>query len=402
MLDLLAPDVVADPHPTFARLREEDPVHWSEHHRAWVITRYDDVAAAFRDLRLSSDRASPMARSGIEDDPVVGVLAHWMVFRDPPDHTRLRRAMHAAFTPPAVAALRPTIERVVDELLGELPDGEVEFLSAFAVPLPALVIAELLGLPREDHDQFRAWSEDLATLVFASGLPDRHRRGRAALRALSGYLAEHLERRRAHPQQDLLGALAAAQAAGELTADEAVGNAVLLLFAGHETTTTLLSNGLTVLLAHPGELRRLRAEPGLMESAVDELLRYEGPAQLSMRWVAEEVELHGRRLEPGHLVFLVQASANRDPRRFADPNRLDLARHPNPHLGLGYGPHYCLGGPLARLETAIALERLVAQRAGIELAGDAPRWRGGLLGRGVEAVHVDLRKSPDEAPRTRA
>src|SRR3954454_3969162 len=236
MLDLLAPDLVADPHPTFARLRDQDPVHWSGHHRAWVITRYDDVAAAFRDLRLSSDRASPLARGGARDgattaDPVADVLAHWMVFRDPPDHTRLRRAMHAAFTPPAIAALRPTIERVVDELLDGMP-GEVEFVEAFAVPLPALVVAELLGLPRADHDRFRAWSEDLATLVFATGLPDRHRRGRDALRALADYLAEHLARRRARQQDDLLGALAAAQSAGELTIQEAVGNAVLLLFAG--------------------------------------------------------------------------------------------------------------------------------------------------------------------------
>src|SRR3954471_2107055 len=390
MLDLLAPDLVADPHPTFARLRDEDPVHWSGHHRAWLITRYDDVASAFRDLRLSSDRASPLARSGGEGDPVVDVLAHWMVFRDPPDHTRLRRAMHAAFTPPAIEALRPTIERVVDELLDGLPGDEVEFVEAVAVPLPALVIAELLGLPRADHDRFRAWSEHLATLVFASCLPDRHRRGRDALRALADYLAEHLARRRARPQGDLLGALAAAEAAGELTADEAVGNAVLLLFAGHETTTTLLANGLAVLLAHADELRRLRAEPALMDTAVDELLRYEGPSKLIPRWAAEAVELHDRRIEPGCLVYLVQASANRDPRRFAEPERLDVARHPNPHLGLGYGPHYCLGAPLARLETAIALDRLLARTEAIEPAGAPPRWRANLLGRSVEEVGVRL------------
>jgi cytochrome P450 len=393
-LDLLAPDVVADPHPTFARLREEDPVHWSEHHRAWVITRYDDVTAALRDARLSSDRASPMARAGGrggggEDDPVVSVLSHWMVFRDPPDHTRLRRAMRAAFTPPAIDALRPTIERVVDELLDGLA-GEVDFVSQFAMPMPALVIAELLGLPGEDHDQFRAWSEDLATLVFASGLPDRHRRGRHALTALAGYLGEHLARRRSRPQDDLLGALAVAQAAGDLTADEAVANAVLLLFAGHETTTTLLANGLAVLLAHPRELRRLPAQPSLMGTAVDELLRYEGPSKLIPRWTVDEIELHGRRLAPGCLVLLVQAAANRDPRRFADPDRLDVARHPNPHLGFGYGPHHCLGGPLARLETSIALSRLIARRPGLCLAGEAPRWRPNLLGRSVDTVNVRL------------
>ena len=239
-------------------------------------------------------------------------------------------------------------------------------------------------------DQFRAWSEDLATLVFASGLPDRHRRGRDALRALAGYLGEHLARRQARPQDDLLGALADAQAAGDLTFDEAVANAVLLLFAGHETTTTLLANGLAVLLAHPDELRRLRAEPTLIGTAVDELLRYEGPSKLIPRWAVDEIELRDRRITPGCLVFLVQASANRDPRRFTDPDRLDVARHPNPHLGFGYGLHHCLGGPLARLETSIALSRLIARRPGLALAGDPPRWRPNLLGRGVEAVDVRL------------
>src|SRR5438876_6847924 len=219
-LDLLAPEVVANPHATFAGLREVDPVHWSERHRAWVLTRYDDVTALFRDLRLSSDRASPLARRDEDrvggEDPVVSVLARWMVFRDPPDHTRMRRALRPAFTPSAIEALRPTVERVVDELLDGLPE-EFDFLAEFAVPLPAIVIAELLGIPREDHDRFRTWSEGLATLVFASGLADRHRRGREALTALASYLGEQLAHRRAQPADDLMGALAVLQAAGELT-----------------------------------------------------------------------------------------------------------------------------------------------------------------------------------------
>jgi cytochrome P450 len=390
-LDLLAPDVVADPHPAFACLREEDPVHWSERHRAWVLTRYDDVAASFGDLRLSSDRASPLARPDEDEvggeDPVVSVLSRWMVFRDPPDHTRMRRALRPVFTPPAIEALRPTVERVVDELLDGLPE-EFDFLAEFAVPLPAIVIAELLGIPREDHGRFRTWSQGLATLVFASGLPDRHRRGREALTALATYLGEHLAHRRARPADDLLGALAVLQAAGELTAEEATANAVLLLFAGHETTTGLLANGLATLLAHPEQLARLRAERSLMPSAVEELLRYEGPSKLMPRWAVQEVELRGRRIASGDLVYLVQTAANRDPSHFADPDCLDLARDPNPHLGFGYGLHYCLGAPLARLETAIALSRLLGQRARIELADNRPRWRPNLLGRAIESLVV--------------
>jgi cytochrome P450 len=392
-LDLLAPAVVADPHPAFARLREEDPVHWSERHRAWVLTRHDDVAALFRDPRLSSDRASPLARGDRDgvggEDPVVSVLSRWMVFRDPPDHTRMRRALRPAFTPSAIEALRPTVERVVDELLDRLPE-EFDFLAEFAVPLPAIVIAELLGVPREDHDRFRSWSAGLATLVFASGLPDRHRRGREALNALATYLGELLAQRRAQPADDLLGALAALQAAGALTAEEATANAVLLLFAGHETTTGLLANGLAALLAHPDQLERLRAERSLMPSAVEELLRFEGPSKLMPRWAVDEVELRGRQIASGDLVYLVQSAANRDPSRFAEPDRLDVARDPNPHLGFGYGLHYCLGAPLARLETAIALSRLLDQRARIELAGDPPRWRPNLLGRAVEGLELRL------------
>lgn len=390
-LDLLAPDVVMNPHPAFARLREQDPVHWSERHRAWVLTRYDDVSAAFRDLRLSSDRASPLAHasaSGADGkDPVVSVLSRWMVFRDPPDHTRMRRALRAAFTPTAIGELRPIVERVVDELVDDLSD-EFDFVADFAVPLPALVIAELLGIPPEDHGQFRSWSEDLATLVFASGLPDRHLRGRKALSALSGYLGDQLARRRAEQRSDLLGLLATAQAAGELTAEEAVANAVLLLFAGHETTTGLLANGLAVLLAHQDELARLRANRALIGSAVDEMLRYEGLSKLMPRWAVQEVEVRGRRIAPGCLVYLVQAAANRDPAQFADPDRLDLARDPNPHVGFGYGPHYCLGGALARLETATALSRLLDRWPRIELARDQPRWRANLLGRTVESFEV--------------
>jgi cytochrome P450 len=252
------------------------------------------------------------------------------------------------------------------------------------------VIAELLGVPREDHDRFRAWSRDLASLVFASGLPDRHRRGREGLSALADYLSEQLERRGTNPSDDLLGTLAATQAAGELTSEEAIANAVLLLFAGHETTTGLLSNGLAVLLAHPAELNALRADRSRIPLAVEELLRYEGPSKLMPRWATEGYELRGRTIAPGDLVYLVQAAANRDPEQFDEPDRLNVARDPNAHLGFGYGPHYCLGAPLARLETEVALSRVLDRWSGIELAGDQLRWRGNLLARALESLDVRL------------
>jgi cytochrome P450 len=327
-----------------------------------------------------------MARETDGVDPVVSVLSRWMVFCDQPDHTRMRRALRPAFTPQAVGALRPTVERVVDELLAELT-GEVDFVQRFAIPLPAIVIAELLGVPRSDHDRFRGWSEELATLVFASEDEDRHRRGREALTALAAYLGEQLERRRSRPATDLLTTLAT----GELPAADAVANAVLLLFAGHETTTTLLANGLAVLLAHADELERLRNDRELIPTAVDELLRYEGPSTLMPRWAASEIELRGKTIAEGDLLYLVQAAANRDPDVFDDPDRLDLGRRPNPHLGFGYGLHYCLGGPLARLETEIALGRLLGRR--LDSVGHPPRWRANLLGRAVEGLQVQLSRA---------
>ena len=393
--DLLAPDVVADPHAHFARLRAEDPVHWSERHRAFVLTRYDDVSTALRDPVLSADRlASPGHEA--EPGPAVRTLSRWLVFNDPPDHTRLRRLVNRAFTARVVESLRAHVSALVDGLLDDVEEaGGGDLVARFAYPLPAMVIAELLGAPPEDRDRFRAWSDDVGTVVFgAVGSPDRYARAERGLAEFSDYFAALVaaaeERRREGSGGDgLLSTLVAARDRDDaLSADEVVATAILLLFAGHETTTSLLANGTLALLRFPDQLARLRKDPGLAPSAVEELLRYDGPATIVVRRAAADHERRGRRIPAGSRVFLAVAAANRDPERFADPDRLDLARRDNAHLGFGTGIHLCLGAPLARLEGQVALPALLARFPDLRLATDRLEWHPALLSRSLTALPV--------------
>lgn len=386
--DLLSPGMVADPYPAFRALREEDPVHYNERHRSWLVTRYDDVVAGFRDPRLSADRILPYVSSALTGDeramiePAARLLATWMVFRDPPDHSRLRRLVSRAFTSARVEALRPRVEAIVGDLIdGLAARGSCDLVADFAYPLPATVIAELLGVPASDRDAFRAWSQDLASFVFgAIDEPDRRRRAREGMDALATYFRSMLAR----PAHD--GLVADLAAADGLSPDEAVGTCVLLLFAGHETTTSLIANGTLALLRHPGELDRLRRDPLLAQRAVEELLRYEGPSKLSIRWVREDLEIRGRRIGSGQRVALVQAAANRDPEMFEDPDRLDLGRDPNPHLAFGDGIHHCLGAALARLESRIALLAVATRLPGLALATAEVAWARTVLGRGMTSL----------------
>jgi cytochrome P450 len=397
--NLLAPEVVRDPYPFLACLRDEDPVHWIERSRGWLVTRYDDIVAVLRDPRISADRVSDYVTAGLTPEdrtimtPAFELLARWMVFRDPPEHTRLRRLVGRAFTPRAVERLQPRIQWIVDELLDGLGKaGHADLVTDFAHPLPAIVIAEMLGVPAGDRELFRGWSAELASLVFgALDQPDRYRRGHQALFELIAYFERLIERDRADPAGNLVTALVrAGDDVDGLSPEEVVATCILLLFAGHTTTTDLLGNAFLALLEHPDQRQALERDPSLVPSAVEECVRFDGNAKVAIRSVREGVELRGRALDPGQRVLLALASANRDPERFAEPDRFDVTRTENRHLGFGSGIHYCLGAPLARMEAEIAISSLLRRFPRLRLATTRLEWMPLALTRTLQALPVSV------------
>ncbi|UGS34751.1 cytochrome P450 [Capillimicrobium parvum] len=400
--DLLAPASLVDPFPQLAVLRERDPVRWSERYRAWLLTRYDDCAAAHTDPHFSSDRMTPLLRRAEEHGApdallaALRVLAGWMTFKDGPPHRRLRGLVLRAFTPRTVARMREGIAAVADELLDDLDDdarGEADLVAQLAYPLPAIVIAEMLGVPPADRDRFKAWSRDVAALVFgAVDDPDRYERAQAGMGELIAYFEELIDQAREREDDVLLCHLVRAQTpeGDALTRTELLAMCTLLLFGGHETTTNLLSSGLLALLRHPDQLALLAGDDALAQSAVEEFLRYDGPTRLSVRVMAEPLELRDRSLRAGDRVFLVLAAANRDPERFERPDELDITRDPNAQIGFGLGPHYCLGAPLARLEAQLTIPRAIRRLRELELAVDAAqlRWQPTLLSRSLRSLPV--------------
>jgi cytochrome P450 len=389
------PAVIEDPFPVLRRLQAENPVHWSEILKSWVLTRYDDVRAALADPRLSADRLTSFLRHQAGDRPLAEALAElgrslglWAVFTDPPLHTRLRGLLTDAFTPRAVETLRPTVRALVDALIdGVAAAGRLDLVRDIAAPLPVAVIGDLLGVPRADGPALKRWSDDLATFVgSAVATPDKYERAAASLREMNAYFRALAAERRARPRQDVLSALVAAAGQGRLADDELVASCTLLLFAGHETTTNLIGNGVLALLRHPDQCERWRRDPTLTATAVEELLRFEGPGQALVRVALDDLVIGGRRIRRGDRLFVMINAANRDPRRFVDPDRLDLGREPNPHLTFGHGRHFCVGAPLARLEAQVALPRLLERLPGLALAASRLEWIDSLIFRGVRAL----------------
>jgi cytochrome P450 len=393
---LADPAVNADPFPIFRRLQDEDPVHWSDAIRGWNITRYDDVRAIALDREMSADRVRPFFEVLPTDEQrkladLQHYLTLWAVFKDPPDHTRLRGLMNRAFTPRAVEALRPNVERIVDDLLDAIVErGEADLIADFAYPLPASVIMDMLGVPRSDLGVMKVWSDDIALFVgIARTTPGKHARAQAGTREMAAYFRRLVAERRKAPRDDMISALIAAEEqAQHLSEDEIVATCILLLFAGHETTTNLIGNGTLAMLRHPEQLAKLRARPELAAGAVEECLRYDGPSGALARVVAVEQEIGGRRLKQGDRVYAWMNAANRDPRRFPDPDRFDVERSDNRHLTFGHGAHFCLGAPLARLEAQIAFPRLLARLDRLALAADEFEWIDSLILRGVKRLPV--------------
>ena len=393
------PGFLADPFPLYQRLRDEDPAHWSSRLKAWVLTRYEDVRGVCLDRTMSSDRLQPFfATLPPPEATKVAELARyltlWMVFRDPPEHTRLRRLAGKVFHVRSIHALRPNVEALTGRLLDAL-DGKAEFdfIGDFAGPLPALVIMDMLGAPREELSRLKRLSDEMALFIgSARDAPEKYERASAATREMASIFRELITARRAAPQRDLLTELVALDDGGDrLSDDELVATCILLLFAGHETTTHHLANGLLALMRSPDQLEKLRASPAIAPAAVEELLRYDGPIGAQVRIVQQPHVLHGKALRAGERVFLLMNAANRDPRAYEEPDRLDLERDGVPHLTFGFGAHICLGFPLARLEGQIALPALLARWRHIELAGGRLEWLDSMVLRGMKAMPVRTR-----------
>ncbi len=391
------PGVRADPYPHYADLRREAPVHWSPA-GFWVFARYRDGTAILTDRSFAMTEprewgnANTFEYESAAFERVVENLSRMLLFKNPPDHTRLRGLVSKAFTARAVEALRGRIREIVDELLAAVREsGRMDLIADFAYPLPAMVIAEMLGVPAEDRNRFRGWSRDLAPTIDPMILPDQLERAAAAIDQFSDYLAHLIAARRAEPRADLLSAMIVAEEQGDkLSLDELVANAMLLLNAGHETTTNLIGNGTLALLRNPGELARLRSDPALLPGAVEELLRYDSPVQMTGRCARIERVVGGTTIEPGQQVIVLIGSANHDPERFADPDRLDVRRGDDEHLSFGGGTHFCLGASLARLEGQIAIGAIVSQLPKLRLATEEPEWRETLTLRGLKSLPVEF------------
>jgi len=393
-------DFLADPFPLYQRLRDEEPAHWAPRLKAWVLTRYEDVKRVCLDTSgMSSDRLRPFFATlpGSEAGrmaELIRILTLWMVFRDPPEHTRLRRLAAKVFHVRSINALRPNIEAITAWLLDALQGRErVELIADFAGPLPALVIMDMLGVPRAELGRLKRLSDEMALFVgSAREASAKYDRAEAATHEMADLFRALIAQRRAAPRRDLLSELVHLEDAGDrLSDDELVAMCVLLLFAGHETTTHHIANGLAALLRFPAEMEKLRTQPSLAPAAVEELLRYDGPIGAQVLIVQEPQAFHGRTFNAGERVFLMMNAANRDERAYADPDRVDLGRHGVPHLTFGFGAHICLGFPLARLEGQVAIPALLARWRSIEPASERFEWMDSMVLRGMTAFHLHVR-----------
>ena len=393
-LDLKSWHNVQDPFPLYAWLRDHDPLHWSESLNAWVVTRYADVVAIFnRPDTFSSDRFRKIDDRYASDRPAVravaDVLGHWLVFRDPPDHDRLRSLLQSSFTPKQLETSRDRVQRTVDALLDRVVAcGAMDFIRELAFPLPATVIAGLMGAPEEDLEPIKTWSDRLA--AYLGGAVDERDNFAEASTGIAGlvdYFRTLLRERARRPRDDLMSLMLRAEHEGDrLTHDEVVANCILLLFAGHETTTNLLGNGLFHLLGHPAQTALLRADPSLLHGAVEECLRYDGPVPATVKVATEDVPWHDRTIRRGDMVMPFMASANRDPRQFPDPDTLDVRRPAERHVAFAWGIHFCLGAWLARLEARVVLDTVFRRLPGLGLASSEPRWKPMIFLRGLEAL----------------
>lgn len=393
---LLDPEVLANPYPLYRRLREEDPVHWDPYLHAWVVTRYADVVKVLHhyhaSTRLAPERLEDLGMGGLS--PIAALMVRMMLFLDPPEHGRVRRLASAAFTPRRVAVLREHIRQIAEGLVDGLGSGgRVEVMRGLANPLPAIVSAEMLGLPTADHELLKYWSQNFAEMLGIGNFQHNPARAKKVLQAVEemvAYFRAAVISEASKPTEGVINAFTTAEIDGDrLSEEEIIANLIITMVGAQETTTNLIGNGLLALLRQPDQLERLRSNPALLEGAVEELLRYESPSQYTVRLAPAGAILGDQEIPEGDAVVAVLGAANRDPERFRDPDRLDLGREDNRHLAFGWAGHFCFGAPLGRLEGRIAFDTLLSRFSELSLDPDADiRWRPNLVLRGLTELNV--------------
>lgn len=394
--DLTSTAFYTNPYPIYKLLQAGDPVHWSSDLGCWLITRYDDVLAGLRDARLSSAKMPSFTRTlpdevQVEIRPFVHYLSSFLGLSDPPDHSRLRKLVNKAFTPNVVLAMRQRIEETVERLMMNLVElDNFDLIGSFAYPLPATVITAVIGVPADDLGQFKRWSDDIVAFIGGSRAnADQAVRGQASMMEMIDYYRGLLAERRRMPATDLISALLVAEEAGQqLSEEELLATCVTLLAGGHETTTNLLANGMLALIQNPGQLKQLRSEPAMIQTAIEELLRYDSPVQRAERVARIDLEIGGKRIRAGDRMLLVLGAANRDGSQFPEPDSLLLNREPNRHLAFGFGTHFCIGSPLARLEAEIAFQALLQRLPRLAIESQDLEWYPSVGNRGMKSMPV--------------
>jgi cytochrome P450 len=384
------PSTRADPYPSYTRLRNEEPVHWHSGLNSWLLTRYEDVAAALSGPSMSPDR--PAQRTLAE---MMRYLNLWIVFRDPPEHTRVRSLVSKAFLPGTILGFKPKIEAIIDDLLNALAKkSEADLVADFTMPLPALVIMAMMGVPATHLYDVKAWSDDIMLFIgTARATPDKYARARQGAVEMATLFHDEIKKRRVDPTNDLLSLLIAARDEEDrLSEDELVATAMLLLFAGHETTTNLLSTATLTMMRNPEQRSWLAANPEKVSAAVEEFLRYEAPTNAMGRIVRKTHAVGGTVLKEGDRLFAIINAANRDETQFAEADKVDLGRQPNRHLTFGQGTHFCLGAQLARLEARLALPTLIDRFPKMSTGSSPPEWLDSLVMRGLKSLPVKTGK----------
>jgi len=396
------PDILRNPHAIFARLRAEDPVHWSEAMSAWIVTSYD----LSTEVLISSDIYSAERLAPIRNHIPIGAadtakeilkwLDHWMVFRDPPDHTRLRRHMATVLNAKVFEAMRESVRDITRILINELPKGETfDFVKDFAIMLPGMVIMDLFGIDRSRLLEVKGWSDDMMLFIGSSrGVENKYERAKRGAREMGTLFQNLVADRRREPNGDILSQLIQSKINGEgMSDEELVGSMMMVLNGGHETTANLLSNSMLALAQNPEQAKLLVNNHDLVPSAVDEFLRYDSPVLSLGRIVTEDVELGDKQLTKGERVFTMLVAANRDEEIFDKPNSLDITRTDNPHMAFGKGGHFCMGGPLARIEAQVAFEELLQHFTSIELQEDVNNipWINSMVTRGPTRLPIKLK-----------